>query len=120
MHWATIEQRIGYISYAENIRQGILEANNQQRIAQNEFDELINPVLGRLAAANRTLRVLKRQRQAITDDLVEETASTRQRLTEPSDQCLLLERAYANTILSRMMSACAKQSALNFNQKRTA
>ncbi|CEO58706.1 hypothetical protein PMG11_03412 [Penicillium brasilianum] len=112
-----VRQLMEYKSYAELVRQGILEARDQQRLPPSEFTELISPVLGRLTTANSTLRVLKRQRQAITDDLAEDVASRRRRLAEPSDQGLL-ERAYADTILTRVMSTCAKQSALVFDKKR--
>lgn len=113
---AKIEQLTEYKSYSELVKQGILEARDQQRLPPSEFNELISPVLRKLSTANATLRVLKRQRQAITDDLAEEVAIRRQRLAEPSDQGLL-ERAYADTILSRVMSAFAKQSAVSFDKK---
>lgn len=86
------------------MREGILDAHNQQPLPVNEFTQHIEPVLARLTTANSTLRVLKRQRRALTDDLAEEVATRRQRLAEPSDEGLL-ERAYTETILSRVLSA---------------
>lgn len=112
---AKIEQLTQYKAYVDLVREGILDAHNQQPLPGNEFAQHIEPVLARLTTANSTLRVLKRQRQALTDDLAEEVATRRQRLAEPSDEGLL-ERAYTDTILSRVMSA-SKQSALPFNRK---
>jgi hypothetical protein len=113
---AKIEQLTQYKAYVELVREDILDAHNQQPLPGNEFAQHIEPVLARLTTANSTRRVLKRQRRALTDDLAEEVATRRQRLAEPSDEGLL-ERAYTETILSRVMSACVKQSALPFNRK---
>lgn len=110
-----IQQLVEYKSFAEIVKAGIIEAREEERVPIGEFSELISPVLGRLSAANKTLQVLKRQKRAISDDI--EEVAQRPRLTEPSDPGLL-ERAYSDTIVSRVMSACAKQTRSSFNKNK--
>lgn len=72
---AKIEQLIQYKAYVDSVREGILDAYQQQPLPGNEFPQHIEPVLARLTTANSTLRVLKRQQRALADDLAEEVAS---------------------------------------------
>ncbi|KOS39279.1 hypothetical protein ACN38_g9889 [Penicillium nordicum] len=64
-----------------------------------------------------TLSILKRQRDLLVEDLEDAVESKRQRLHQPSDDGLL-ERAYRDTIIPRVMNASAKQRAKPFDQSR--
>ena len=112
-----LHQLTEYKSYGEIVRAGLIEARVADRVTASEFTELMSPVIGRLSAVNTTIQVLKNQKRAITDDLTEGVPLRRSRLSEPSDAGLL-ERAYTAAIISRVMSACAKQSRRPFNQQK--
>jgi hypothetical protein len=111
---AKVDQLHGYKAYAEELKDGILEANSQQPTASPSklIQWTLQPCIG---MANKPLQVLKRQRTAITDEFTE-VAARHQGPTEPSDEGLL-ERAYIDTILSRVMNASAKQSAVFIDKK---
>ncbi|KAF7714342.1 Uncharacterized protein PECH_003048 [Penicillium ucsense] len=112
---AKIEQLTEFEKYYELIKRGILEGHEQQLLSNEELQSHMAPVVTKLAVTNSTLKVLKRQKRQLADDLEEDTASIRQKIDGEPDG--LLERAYVQAIVDRVMSATVKQAAIPFNKK---
>ncbi|OQE24057.1 hypothetical protein PENFLA_c010G08294 [Penicillium flavigenum] len=63
------------------------------------------------------IQVLKTQRSLIVEDIDEKVSAKRQRIEGPADQSLL-EHAYRDAIISRVLGASAKQKGSNFDQSK--
>ncbi|KUM56717.1 hypothetical protein ACN42_g10485 [Penicillium freii] len=109
---ATLEDEKEYISC---IKQGLDEISSSGLLSSDAFQTEIGPVLRRFRETSQTLDVLKRQRTLIEEDL--EVEVKRRRITGPSDDGLV-ERAYVDTIIPRVMGAAAKIRKHAFDQKK--
>lgn len=109
---AALEDEKEYISC---IKQGLDETSSSGLLTSDAFQTEIGPVLRRFRATSQTLDVLKRQRTLIEEDL--EVEVKRRRITGPSDDGLV-ERAYVDTIIPRVMGAAAKIREHAFDQKK--
>lgn len=101
--------------YIGCIKQGLDEISSSGLLSSDTFQTEIGPILTRFRATSQTLDVLKRQRTLIEEDL--EVEVKRRRVTEPSDHGLV-ERAYVDTIIPRVMGAAAKTEKHPFDQKK--
>ncbi|KAJ5237900.1 hypothetical protein N7489_007991 [Penicillium chrysogenum] len=80
--------------YIAEIKAGLDEANASMALENTEYRRQIEPLMNRLRSTTSTLRAM----------------------TPPDEG--LLERAYRDTIVTRVMRADGKQQALDFNQKK--
>ena len=96
-------------------QEGLHVAHTGERITSEEFQAEIGAVLGNF---NKNLRVLKRQRRIIEQDIEDEVEHhKRERGEDQEPDVSFLERAYTNTIVPRVMGASAKQRKSKFDQK---
>ncbi|KAL4779098.1 hypothetical protein BJX76DRAFT_365523 [Aspergillus varians] len=107
------------IDWIRCFRDGLDEVKAEQLISDSQFSAEIQPFLDSFRDVSQKLKVLKRQQKLIEDDLEEELEIKKQRTTEPDNG--LLERAYASTMVARVMAASSNQKnarALNQSQFR--
>lgn len=109
---AALEDEKEYIGC---IKQGLDEISSSGLLSSDTFQTEIGPILTRFRATSQTLDVLKRQRTLIEEDL--EVEVKRRRVTEPPDHGLV-ERAYVDTIIPRVMGAAAKTEKHPFDQQK--
>ncbi|KAJ6110548.1 hypothetical protein N7486_002783 [Penicillium sp. IBT 16267x] len=103
--------------YIAGIKAGLDEANAKGALENDEYRRQLDPFLSKVRSNTSTLRVLKRQRNVLEEDLFDAAATEkRQRQHEPADEGPL-ERAYKDTI-TLVMKADGKQRASNFNTAR--
>ena len=114
---AKIEQLTEFRDYLELVKCGILEGNDQQPLSNEELQSHMAPVVTKLATTTATLQVLKSQKRHLAHDLEEETTAFRRQKTGRELQDLI-ERAYVQAIIDRVMRATAKQAATPFKAKR--
>ncbi|KAJ5567513.1 hypothetical protein N7535_006819 [Penicillium sp. DV-2018c] len=100
--------------YTSCLKQGLDEISSAGLLGSDEFQTEIGPVLRRFRATSQTIDILKRQRRSIEEDL--EVEVKRRRTTGPSDGGLV-ERAYVDTIIPRVMGAAAKVRKHAYDQK---
>ncbi|KAJ5172130.1 hypothetical protein N7492_004723 [Penicillium capsulatum] len=111
---AALENETTYIACVkEGLTEAALAGNLKDPVLQRE----LAPLISQMRSTASTLSILKRQRSFLVEDLEDAVASKRQRLRQPSDDGLL-ERAYRDTIIPRVMNASAKQRAKPFDQRR--
>ncbi|KAJ5578387.1 uncharacterized protein N7459_007351 [Penicillium hispanicum] len=111
---AALEDETAYI---ECVKNGLTEAAVAGRVKDPVLQSELAPLINRMRSTVSTLSILKRQRILLVEDLEDAVESKRQRLRRPSDDGLL-ERAYRDTIIPRVMNASAKQRAKPFDQSR--
>ncbi|KAJ5898882.1 hypothetical protein N7495_003626 [Penicillium taxi] len=101
--------------YICSIKEGLDEANLANAIDDQEYRTHLNPLISKLRSTSSTLFVLKRQRNILEEDFTDTLAlEKRPRVVGPPNEDLL-ERAYRDTILPRVMKASGKQKAQHFN-----
>lgn len=105
------------IDYIQSYRDGLHEALSAEKLAEEDYRNEFNCVFGELQPRRQELRVLKRQKKIIQEDLEDDfVAKKRYRGPDDEPDIGLLERAYTSTIVSRVMSATAKQKKRSFDQ----
>jgi hypothetical protein len=113
---AKIEELENETSYIANIKAGMEEANVKGILTDGEYRRALEPYTIRIRATTSALRVLKRQKHVLEDDLNETLAVYKRLRTDPPSDEGLLEIAYKDSIVSRVMRAERKQRASSFNQ----
>jgi len=103
------------LDYFRCVRDGLTEARETAKISHDDFQREIAPLLKSFRSSSWTLHVLKTQRPLIVEDIDEECSAKRQRVEGPLDQTLL-EHAYRDAIISRVLSATAKKKSSKFDQ----
>lgn len=109
---AALEDEAAYI---ECVKDGLDEAAVTGRTKDTDLQRELAPLANRMRSTTSTLSALKRQRNLLVEDLEDALALKRQRFRQPSDEGLL-ETAYADTIIPRVMNASAKQRGTPFAQ----
>ena len=105
------------LDYLRMYSSGLQAAHAAGSLEACEFTEQVGPVADEFAGISSELRVLKRQRKLLEEDLEEETSiAKRQRLAHDEPDITFLERAYTDSIVPRVMGASAKQKKSKFNQ----
>ncbi|KAJ6016929.1 hypothetical protein N7451_000308, partial [Penicillium sp. IBT 35674x] len=105
-------------TYIGEIRAGLDEAQANGALANDEYRRQLDPFLSRVRSNISTLHVLKRQRNMLEEELSDTLATEKkQRQHGPTDHGLL-QRAYTDTIITRVMKADGKQQALSFKSSR--
>ncbi|KAJ5576462.1 hypothetical protein N7535_003388 [Penicillium sp. DV-2018c] len=97
------------------VRDGLNEARQTGKISQDAFQREIKPLLNTFRSSSTTIQVLKTQRPLIVEDIDEAVSAKRQRIEGPMDQSLL-EQAYRDAIIPRVLGASAKQKGTKFDQ----
>lgn len=103
------------IDYLRTYKDGLYEAKEADTIKDTEYKPELNSVLDDLKQANEDLRLVKRQRSLLEDDLQDELRKRQKDDTTGPDKDFL-ERAYTNVIVPRVMGALSKQKKSKFNQ----
>ncbi|CAG8007002.1 unnamed protein product [Penicillium salamii] len=102
---AKIEKLDNEMSYIATLKAGLDEAHTTGRLSDAEYRTKIAPYTARMRSAQMTLRVLKQQRHVLEEDLSEtvEAEKHTHRNHEHCDGVLLLERAYSDMVLTRVV-----------------
>ena len=103
------------LEYMRCVRGGLNEARQTEKISHDVFQREVQPFLKSFRSSSSTIQVLKAQRPLIIEDIDEEISAKRQRIAGPVDQSLL-EHAYRDTIICRVLGAIAKQKGPKFDQ----
>ncbi|CAG8410231.1 unnamed protein product [Penicillium salamii] len=105
-------------SYIAAIKAGLDDAHPTRRFSDMEYRKEIAPYAARVRSAQLTLRVLKRQRHVLEEDLSETVAVEKHSSgdTEYRDGRLLLERAYSDMVLTRVMKGERDRRSGRFEQ----
>lgn len=105
------------LAWIRCFRDGLDKAKAEQLINDEEFSTEIQPFLSSFKSLSQALKVLKRKKRLIEDDLTEELQVQKHRTTKPDDGHL--ERAYASTMVARVVTVLSNQEkARSFNQSR--
>jgi hypothetical protein len=105
------------LEYMRCVRDGLNEARQTEKISHDDFQREIQPFLKSFRSSSSTIQVLKTQRPLIIEDIDENVSAKRQRIEGPADQSLL-EHAYRDAMISRVLGASAKQKGPTFNQSK--
>jgi hypothetical protein len=102
------------LDYIKVYKDGLHEARSAKKLSNDEFDKELGMVFEDFRSVQADLKVLKRQRGVIQEDLEEEVDSSKRYRTEGNEPDIgFLERAYTDTIVPRVMGASAKQKKSN-------
>lgn len=101
--------------YIRCIKDGLLEAQEHGSLATIDLHEQMGPLLHKFRSQADIVRVMKRDQRNLAEDLQDEVNSKRLRSTDPNDHGLL-ERAYRDAIIARVMSATARKTKSTFDQ----
>ncbi|KAL4788728.1 hypothetical protein BJX76DRAFT_3880 [Aspergillus varians] len=113
--FSTMQAELDWIRCATD---GLNEAKAQSLLTDTEFVEELQPILDAFRKTTKTLTVHKRHERTLEDDLDEQTATKRQRTAGEEPDPDFLHRAYASTMVSRVMAASAKQRVTKFDQSK--
>jgi hypothetical protein len=104
------------LDYIKAYKDGLHEARSAEKLSNDEFDKELGMVFEDFRSVQADLKVLKRQRGVIQEDLEEEIDSSKRYRAEGNEPDIsFLERAYTDTIVPRVMGASAKQKKSNFH-----
>ena len=103
------------LEYIQCVRDSLNEAKQTRRISHDAFQREIQPFLKSFRTSSASIQVLKTQRPLIIEDIDEEVSAKRQRIEGLVDQSLL-EHAYRDAIISRVLGASAKQKGPKIDQ----
>lgn len=112
MKFAAMESELEYIRC---VRDGLNEARKTEKISHDTFQQEIQTFLESFRSSLSTIHVLKAQRPLIIEDIAEQVSAKRQRIEGPVDQSLL-EHAYRDARISRVLGARAKQKGSKYDQ----
>lgn len=105
------------LEYLRTYKSGLQAAHAAGSLETSEFTDQIGPVMDEFTGICGELKVLKRQRKILEEDLEEETSiAKRQRLAHDEPDITFLERAYTDSIVPRVMGASAKQKKSDYDQ----
>lgn len=105
------------LQYLGTYASGLQAAHAVGFLETSEFTDQIGPVVDEFTGICNELKVLKRQRKLLEEDLEEEaSAAKRQRLADDEPDVTFLERVYTNSIVPQVMGASAKQKKSKFDQ----
>lgn len=105
------------IDYLDVYKAGLIEARSSNKLKAGEFNREMAPILDTYSKTCQNLKILKRQKRFLEDDLMEELDSGKRLKGDLEPDFDFLERAYTSTIMPRVMSM-AKQQKTSFSQHR--
>ena len=104
------------LDYLETYKESLITAHVSETITTDQYKENIDEVFQSYDDVSQDLRVLKRQHKIIKEDLEDEIVK-RRRKNNNAPGIDFFERAYAETIGTRVMGAVSKQKRQKkFNQ----
>lgn len=103
------------IAYIKAARDGLVEAQDLKRITADEFRTEIVPFLQQAQETQQRLSLVKHQKELIEEDL-EDAISIKRQKQSGGPSLELLENAYTQSILPRVMAASARQRKSRFDQ----
>ena len=107
----------GELDYMKSYKEGLHEAKCSEKLDRHRHQEELDRVLANYQPRSEELKILKRQRRIVHDDLEDEIAGSKRPREEGNDPDVgFLERAYTNAIVPRIMSATSKQKKSKFRQ----
>ena len=113
-----LEDKVAFLASKVDViktyRDGLLKAQRVSDISDKDFQEL-KKVTAMIDILVQHKKVLTRQKQFIEDDLEEEVAKKKKDIGDRHDTDFF-ERAYANTIIPRVMGALSKQPKNTFTK----
>lgn len=114
---AKIQSQNLELDYLRMYLHGLQATHAAGSLQDSEFTDQIGPVLDEFTRISSELRVLKRQRKLLEEDLEEEASVAKhQLLAHVEPDITFLERAYTNSIIPRVMGVSAKQKRSKFDQ----
>jgi len=106
---AKIEETAAVVEYADELRLMSAQQYDEKRISKNQHEEIIAEIEKSSIPKEQELRILKRQKKTLQDEITEETGN-------PSLE--RLENAYASVLLRRVSASAAVQKKENFNSQK--
>ncbi|OQE43318.1 hypothetical protein PENCOP_c003G07126 [Penicillium coprophilum] len=103
------------LEYMRCVRDDLNEASQNGKVSHDALQREIQHFLKSFRSSLSTIQILKAQRPLIFKDIDEEVFVKRQRTEGLADQSLL-EHAYRDAIISRVLGASAKQKGPKFDQ----
>ncbi|KAJ5384009.1 hypothetical protein N7517_001920 [Penicillium concentricum] len=94
------------LDYIQCAHEGLLEARDADMLTGPEYVAALRPFMKSARSASQELKALSCQRKILEEDLEEQASVKRQRQGEPDIE--ILERAYIDSILPKVMAATAK------------
>jgi hypothetical protein len=108
-----LEDKVAFLASEVDViktyRDGLLKAQKGSDISDKDFQEELKKVTTKIDILVQHKKVLTRQKRFIEDDLEEEVAKKKKDIGDGPDTDFF-ERAYANTIIPRVMGASSKQA----------
>ncbi|KAJ5951595.1 uncharacterized protein N7479_010008 [Penicillium vulpinum] len=95
------------LDYIQCAHEGLVEALDTNLISATEFADALQPFMASARTVSHELKTLNLQRKIMEEDLEEQASNKRRRQGEPDVE--LLERAYVDSIMPKVMSATAQQ-----------
>lgn len=104
------------VDYWEDYGAGLREANDDRSLSASMYQTEMKRMLDSYKPAIQELDVLKKQRKNLVEDLGDEADARKRQNVQDGLSADFLERAYTDTIIPRVMGACAKQRTRKFKQ----
>jgi hypothetical protein len=104
------------MEYLKSYKGGLQQANPTDAISKEEIDEEVGKILNRFEPLYEEVKILKRQRKYIIEDIEVDMSDLKKQKQDKDVDVALLERAYTNTIVPRVMAASGKQRKGSFKQ----
>ncbi|OXV09941.1 hypothetical protein Egran_02296 [Elaphomyces granulatus] len=104
------------MEYLKSYKGGLQQANPTDAISKEDIDEEVGKILNRFEPLYEEVKILKRQRKYIIEDLEVDMSDLKKQKQDKDVDVALLERAYTNTIVPRVMAASGKQRKGSFKQ----
>jgi hypothetical protein len=104
------------IEYLKSYKDGLHDAYLTKKISKDDFNKELSDIVKQFEPFSNEIRVLKRQRKIIREDLEDEIRDSKKQNANLEPPIRFLERAYTSTIVPKVMAASAKQKRSTFNQ----
>ena len=100
------------LEYLRTYKSGLQAAHAET----SEFTDQIAPVMDEFTGICGELKVLKRQRKILEEDLEEEASAAKRQRMADEPGVTFLERVYTDSIMPRVIGASAKQKKSEYDQ----
>jgi hypothetical protein len=110
------------MEYVTCYQEGLREVLAARNINQNDYNKEVETLDKKYLPVMEELQVLKNQRRILEDDIEDEYKAENKRLKAMKEgnepDIALIERAYSSVMVSKVMSASAKQKKKRFDQSK--
>ena len=108
-----LEDKVAFLASEVDViktyRDGLLKAQKVTDISDKDFQEELKKVTAKIDILVEHKKVLTRQKRFIEEDLEEEVVAKKKKDIGDEPDTDFIERAYANTIVPRVMGSSCKQ-----------